>query len=249
LVANPDSSPRTPAGRFAGKPGPTAATEVALPPPGLIDCRRCPRLVDHREAIARRARSGGPYWSRPVPPFGDPTARLLIVGLAPGAEGANRTGRPFTGDAAGEILYPTLHRFGFADKAASTARDDGLRLIDCVITNAVHCVPPDNRPHREEFAACLPYLAAEIDALPELRVVLLLGQGAATQFARLLKGRGAIRTLAALPFGHGRAHELPNGLTVIGSYHPSRYNLNTGRLTPAMFDAVFAAIRTRLPVR
>jgi len=217
-----------------------------MPPPGLVDCRRCPRLVDHREAIARRGRSGGPYWSRPVPPFGDPAARLLIVGLAPGAEGANRTGRPFTGDAAGEVLYPTLYRFGFANRPASTGRDDGLHLSDCVITNAVHCVPPDNRPATEEFAACLPYLAAEVDALPELRVVLLLGQGAATQFARLLKQRGEIPTLAALRFGHGRVHELPGGLTLVGSYHPSRYNLNTGRLTPAMFDAVFEQVRALL---
>jgi uracil-DNA glycosylase family 4 len=220
-----------------------------LPPPGLVDCRLCPRLVDHREAIARRGRSGGPYWSRPVPPFGDPAARLLIVGLAPGAEGANRTGRPFTGDAAGEVLYPTLHRFGFCDRAASTRRDDGLRLIDCVITNAVHCVPPDNRPSPAEFATCLPHLAAEVDALPDLRVVLLLGRGAATQFARLLQQRGAIPTRGALPFGHGRVHDLPGGLTVVGSYHPSRYNLNTGRLTEAMFDAVFEEIRARLPRR
>jgi len=217
------------------------------PAPGLVDCRRCPRLVDYREAVARRARNGGPYWSRPVPPFGDPAARLLIVGLAPGAEGANRTGRPFTGDAAGEILYPTLRRFGFADRATSTARDDGLLLIDCVITNAVHCVPPDNRPTTEEFSTCLPHLAAEVDALSALRIVLLLGQGAATQFGRLLKQRGEIPTLGALPFGHGRVHELDGGLTVIGSYHPSRYNLNTGRLTPAMFDAVFQQIRARLP--
>jgi len=217
--------------------------------PGLVECRRCPRLVAHREAIARRGRSGGPYWSRPVPWFGDPAARLLIVGLAPGAEGANRTGRPFTGDAAGEILYPALHRFGFADRPTSTGRDDGLHLIDCVITNAVHCVPPENRPSHAEFAACLPYLAAEVAALPRLRVVLLLGQGAATQFARLLKQRREVPTLAALPFGHGRVHELPGGLTMVGSYHPSRYNLNTGRLTPAMFDAVFAQIRARLPSR
>jgi len=218
-----------------------------MPPQGLVDCCRCPRLVDHREAIARRGRSGGPYWSRPVPWFGDPAARLLIVGLAPGAEGANRTGRPFTGDTAGEILYPALHRFGFANRPASTGCDDGLRLSDCVITNAVHCVPPDNRPATEEFATCLPYLAAEVDALPDLRVVLLLGQGAATQFARLLKQRGEISTLAALRFGHGRVHEMASGLTVVGSYHPSRYNLNTGRLTPAMFDAVFEEVRGRLP--
>ncbi|MGD2063123.1 MAG: uracil-DNA glycosylase [Nitrospirota bacterium] len=218
-------------------------------PPGLVDCRLCPRLVDYREAVARRSRSGGRYWSRPVPPFGDPTARLLIVGLAPGAEGANRTGRPFTGDAAGEVLYPTLHRFGFADRGTSTARDDRLHLVDCVITNAVHCVPPDNRPSLSEFVACLPHLINEIATLPDLRVVVLLGQGAASQFARFLKQRGDIPTLGSLPFGHGRVHELGCGLTVIGSYHPSRYNLNTGRLTPGMFDDVFAEIRARLPPR
>jgi len=223
--------------------------DLVASPPGLVDCRLCPRLVDHREAVARRGRSGGPYWSRPVPPFGDSAARLLIVGLAPGAEGANRTGRPFTGDAAGEILYPTLHRFGFADRATSTARDDDLHLMDCVITNAVHCVPPDNRPSLAEFVTCLPHLAAEVDALHELRVVLLLGQGAATQFARLLKQRGAIPALGTLRFGHGRVHDLDGGWTTIGSYHPSRYNLNTGRLTPAMFDAVFEEIRARLPRR
>jgi uracil-DNA glycosylase len=202
------------------------------------DCPLCPRLAAFRDA--QRARF--PDWhNAPVPSFGELDARLLIVGLAPGLKGANRTGRPFTGDYAGDLLYATLSKFGFAHGAYEARPDDGLRLIDCRITNAVRCVPPENKPEPAEVAACRSFLAAEIAAMPRLRVIVALGA---------IAHQGTLATLghrrALYPFTHGARHVVPNGLMLADSYHCSRYNTNTGKLTTAMFEAVFAAVRETL---
>ena len=204
------------------------------------DCRLCSRLADFR-AGNRRA---FPDWhNAPVPSFGDPAARLLIVGLAPGLRGANRTGRPFTGDHAGEILYATLRRFGFARGHYRAAPDDGLELIDCRITNAVRCVPPENRPLGGEVNACRQFLEEELRAPPAPRVVLPLGGIAHGSVLRAL-GLNASRH----PFAHGAVYAVPGGPTLAPSYHCSRYNLNTGRLTPGMFEQVFARVRALFDV-
>jgi uracil-DNA glycosylase family 4 len=181
------------------------------------------------------------YHARPVPAFGDPRARLLIVGLAPGMHGANRTGRPFTGDYAGILLYETLHAFGFGSQPQSLAADDDLRLIDCRITNAVKCLPPENKPEPAEIRTCNHYLAAELQAAPELRVILALG---------LVAHKAVLMALglkqSALVFGHGARHQLPDGRILIDSYHCSRYNTQTRRLTSADFQNVFQSIRREL---
>jgi uracil-DNA glycosylase family 4 len=201
-------------------------------------CRRCPRLAN----LLERCRADRPdYHAAPVPPFGDPAARLLIVGLAPGMHGANRTGRPFTGDHAGELLYRTLHELGFADRPESAARDDGLRLLDVRITNAVKCVPPANRPTPAEIRTCNGFLARELAEHSETRVVLALGRIAHDAVLDALAQR---RSGAA--FGHGREHPLPAGRTLLDSYHCSRYNTQTRRLTPQMFRAVLARARELL---
>jgi uracil-DNA glycosylase family 4 len=203
------------------------------------ECSLCPRLVAFRE----HWRDAEPDWhNAPVPSFGALDSRLLIVGLAPGLRGANRTGRPFTGDFAGDLLYATLLAFGFARGSYDRRADDGLSLADCRITNAVRCVPPANKPVGAEISACRPFLAAEIEAMPRLDTVLALG---AVAHAAVL------RTLAApvsrFKFGHGVWHDLGNGgPALVDSYHCSRYNTNTGKLTEAMFGAVFDAIRRRL---
>jgi uracil-DNA glycosylase family 4 len=176
-----------------------------------------------------------------VPPFGDPAARLLIVGLGPGMHGANRTGRPFTGDYAGILLYQTLHRHGFASLPESVSADDDLVLHDCRITNAVKCLPPENKPTTEEVRACNPYLAAELATLPEGAVVLALGQIAHNAVLRALGLKQA-----TWRFGHGAEHQLPNGLRLLDSYHCSRYNTQTRRLTEDMFDGVLARCRALL---
>jgi len=202
------------------------------------DCPLCPRLVAFREA--NRARE--PLWhNAPVPPFGDIKARLLIVGLAPGMQGANRTGRPFTGDYAGDLLYATLKKFGFAEGDYGRSPDDGFRLIDCRITNAVRCVPPENKPTPAEIACCRPFLSAEIAALPRLEAVLALGAIAHGSLVAALGERRSRR-----PFTHGALHELEGGLLLADSYHCSRYNTNTGRLTVDMFESVIGALRDRL---
>jgi uracil-DNA glycosylase family 4 len=175
-----------------------------------------------------------------VPSFGDPAARLLVLGLAPGVAGANRTGRPFTGDYAGDLLYATLARFGFANDRFAARADDGLALRDCIVSNAVRCVPPQNRPTPAEIAVCRGFLAARLAALPRLRAVVCLGRIAHESLLRALG-----RRLALHPFAHGARHEL-GALLVFDSYHCSRYNTNTGRLTPAMFEAVFAELRAAL---
>lgn len=204
----------------------------------LEDCVACPRLA----GFLAQVRSKHPdYHARPVAPFGDPKARLLIVGLAPGMHGANRTGRPFTGDYAGILLYETLYRFGFADRPESVSRDDGLRLIDCRITNSVKCLPPGNKPEPDEIRTCNRFLAAEMAASPEARVLLALGQIA---HKAALTALGLKRSTFA--FGHGARHELPDGRVLFDSYHCSRYNTQTRRLTPAGFHDVFKAVHAEL---
>jgi uracil-DNA glycosylase len=199
------------------------------------DCRLCPRLAAFRSANRRAF----PDWhNAPVASFGDPAARLLIVGLAPGLRGANRTGRPFTGDHAGEILYATLRRFGFARRHYRATPDDGLELIDCRITNAVRCVPPENRPLGPEVSACRQFLESELQGSPPPAVVLPLGGIAHGSVLRALGLTGSRH-----PFAHGVVYAVPGGPTLAPSYHCSRYNLNTGRLTPAMFEQVFARVR------
>jgi uracil-DNA glycosylase family 4 len=202
------------------------------------DCTRCPRLA----AYLAQARVEYPdYHARPVAPFGDPNARLLVVGLAPGFHGANRTGRPFTGDHAGILLYDTLHRCGFASRAESVARDDGLVLIDCRIANAVNCVPPQNKPLPEEVRTCNVYLAAEVLRLPPRAVIIALGRTAHDAVLMVLE-----RPRAAYAFAHGAEHDLGNGSRLLDSYHCSRYNTQTGRLTAAMFSAVVRRARRYL---
>ncbi len=204
------------------------------------NCRRCPRLAAHLEQV--RALHPG-YHSAPVAPFGDPGARLLIVGLAPGMHGANATGRPFTGDHAGILLFATLHRFGFSERPESTAADDGLRLLDCRITNAVKCLPPQNKPIGSEVLTCNGFLAGELSRLGARSVVLALGRVA---HLAVLRALGLSQT--SHPFGHGSEHCLPGDRTLIDSYHCSRYNTQTGRLTESMFHAVFERARGCLDV-
>jgi uracil-DNA glycosylase family 4 len=199
------------------------------------NCRRCPRLARHLDAV----RAAHPaYHCRPVAPFGSARHRLLVVGLAPGLHGANRTGRPFTGDHAGILLYQTLHGQGFASAAESVGRGDGLRLADCRITNAVKCLPPGNKPQADEVRRCNPYLAAELRCLPADAVVIALG---AIAHGAVLRAAG-VRP-SRFRFSHGAEHRLPGGLRLLDSYHCSRLNTNTGRLSAAMFGRVFARAR------
>ncbi len=219
---------------------------AGTPPVPLVDdvvgrdCPRCPRLVAFRHSLRKKQ----PTWhNAPVPSFGPLTARLLIVGLAPGRQGANRTGRPFTGDYAGDLLYATLLRFGFATGEYAARPDDGLRLVDARITNAVRCVPPENKPTGEEIKQCRYFLKATIAEMPNLAALVLLGRIAHDSTVATLG-----RPLAALPFGHGAQHAA-GGLALFDSYHCSRYNTNTGVLTPDMFREVFAAVRRYLDER
>jgi uracil-DNA glycosylase family 4 len=204
-----------------------------------VDCPRCPRLVAFRHELQGRY----PDWNNaPVRSFGGLDAALLIVGLAPGMKGANRTGRPFTGDYAGELLYSTLLEFGFAQGTYKADPNDGLRLVDARICNAVRCLPPENKPLPVEFTACRPFLQAELAVMPNLKVLLALGKGAHDQILRAL----TVRPAGGYPFIHNRLHKLPTGLHLADSYHCSRYNTNTGRLTTAMFHDVFRTIRSIL---
>ncbi|MDP2810451.1 MAG: uracil-DNA glycosylase [Rhodocyclaceae bacterium] len=201
----------------------------------LADCTDCPRLALFLAEVRGRHPD---YHAQSVAPFGDPRARLLIVGLAPGMHGANRTGRPFTGDFAGILLYQTLHRFGFASRPESVAMDDGLKLVDCRITNAVKCLPPENKPEPAEIRECNRFLADELRTSPEVRVILALGRVA---HKAVLMALGMKQSACA--FGHGARHELPGDRILIDSYHCSRYNTQTRRLTEADFHDVFRAIR------
>jgi uracil-DNA glycosylase family 4 len=202
-------------------------------------CRRCPRLAHFLDQV----KADHPdYFCKPVPPFGDPAARLLIVGLAPGLHGANATGRPFTGDWCGPLLYSSLHRFGFASRPASLSADDGLKLLDCRITNAVKCLPPQNKPEPAEIRRCAGFLACELSASSQVRAILTLGTIA---HQSVLLALGLKR--AEYPFAHHRQHALPGGIILMNSYHVSRYNTQTGRLTEAMFHAVLKEVRALLP--
>lgn len=215
----------------------------------IVGCELCPRLRSHCRAVARlgkREFAGHEYWARPVPGFGDPEARLLIVGLAPGAHGSNRTGRPFTGDASGAWLYEALYRYGWASQPLSRASDDGLVLTDCYITAAARCAPPDNRPTREELDRCRPYLEAELELLTSTRVVLALGRIGWESWLRAAGWWGRLGTGARPQFAHGAETVLPNRMILVSSYHPSRQNTNTGRLTRPMWYSVFQRIRTIL---
>jgi uracil-DNA glycosylase family 4 len=210
----------------------------------IVRCRRCPELRAYTAQIARdkkRAHRDCDYWGKPVPGFGDSSARVVLVGLAPGAHGSNRTGRPFTGDASGGFLYPALYRAGFASQPQAIDRRDGLRLRDCFITAALRCAPPHNKPTPGELRNCFPYLLEEFDALRRLRVAIALGSIAHTALLRVLRERGfALAGDAA--FAHGAELTAARGkrtITLIASYHPSRQNTNTGKLTVPMFDAIF----------
>lgn len=209
-------------------------------------CCACPRLVKYRAHIGktkRRAYADHDYWARGVPGFGDTNAQLLIVGLAPGAHGSNRTGRPFTGDVSGNFLYPALHRAGFANQPHSAARGDGLELHNAYITAVARCAPPDNKPLPAELQNCAPFLEEEFEALRP-RAVLALGRIAWTEFLRMLARRGDIPRASAYEFGHGAEADLPGDLPrLFGSYHPSQQNTATGKLTAAMFDSVLLSIR------
>ncbi len=214
----------------------------------IITCRKCPRLVAWREEVARRKRRAyrdWTYWGKPVPGFGDRHARVLVVGLAPGAHGANRTGRMFTGDGSGEFLYAALYRAGFANQPQATHREDGLTLHDVFITAVCRCVPPQNKPTAQEIAQCLPFLHREVDLLPHIQVVVTLGRIAFDWTLRMYRERG--HAVPRLKFAHGAVYALGPGLPwLVASYHPSRQNTQTGRLTQAMFDAVWRTVRELL---
>ncbi len=213
-------------------------------------CRRCPRLVEWRERVAAEKRAAyrdETYWGRPVPGFGDPSARLVVVGLAPAAHGANRTGRMFTGDRSGDWLYRALHRAGFASRPESTARDDGLVLRDVWVTAPVKCAPPANKPSASEREACAGWFRAELALLERARVFVCLG---AFGYAALWSSLAAFGTALARPrprFAHGLVVDLPDGRAVVASYHPSQQNTFTGRLTEDMFDAVFTSASALVP--
>lgn len=211
----------------------------------IVRCRLCPRLVRYREKVAqekRRAYRDWTYWGRPVPSFGDPRAELLILGLAPAAHGANRTGRMFTGDRAGDFLFQVLHRAGFANQPTCSHRDDGLALRNAYITATIRCAPPKNKPTRQEIENCRPYLCAEL-ALVRPRALLALGRTAFDAYLKLLQEAGKLKTRSAYKFGHGRSYALPGKLPrLFAAYHPSQQNTQTGRLTPTMFLRVLRQI-------
>lgn len=213
----------------------------------ITSCRKCSRLVAWREKVAhtkRRAYLDWDYWGKPVPGFGDPHARVLVVGLAPGAHGSNRTGRMFTGDGSGEFLYAALHRAGFANQPDSTRRGDGLALKDLFITAVARCAPPANKPTTEEIANCQPYLLREMALLAPLEGIVVLGGIAFREVLAIYRER-----FDKLPaFTHGALAEMPAGPWLLASYHPSRQNTQTGRLTPEMFDQVWATVRQRLKI-
>ena len=218
----------------------------------IVSCTRCPRLVEHREFVARTKRRmyrDSEYWGAPLPGFGDPRARLLLVGLAPAAHGGNRTGRMFTGDRSGDWVYGTLHKFGFANQPTSVHRDDGLVLTDAYVTAAGRCAPPANKPLREELLACRPYLLEELDLLSRLRVVVALGKIAFDTYLAACVDRAPDRRNRITPaprFGHGAVYDLPTGETLVSSYHPSQQNTQTGRLTRDMFEGIFATAKAIL---
>ena len=203
---------------------------------GLTGCRKCPRLVEYRQNVKpAKGRSPEEYWNRPVAGFGDLNARICLVGLAPGAHGANRTGRPFTGDGAGDFMYPLLHEAGLASQPGAEHADDGLRLNDLYIVNAVKCVPPENKPNGAEFNNCRPWLAEEFAALKKMKVVVALGRGAYDSCLKYFRSAGLVDRPADYPFSHGGRFRLSPNLWLVACYHTSRYNVQTGRMTAGMF--------------
>ncbi len=212
----------------------------------IISCRLCSRLVEYREQIGRdkrRAYLDWEYWAKPVPGFGDPNARVLVMGLAPGAHGSNRTGRMFTGDASGRFLYPILHKTGFASQPEAERRDDGLKLLVCDITAAVRCAPPDNKPLPSEIANCSRYLDREMTILRGVRVVVALGRIGFDAYLNHLQRTGIITRKSKYVFGHEAQYQMPNGAWLVASYHPSNQNTATGKLTARMFENVFRLAR------
>jgi uracil-DNA glycosylase family 4 len=208
----------------------------------VVACTRCPRLVVYREMIARekrRAYRDCEYWGKPVPGFGDPQARVLIMGLAPGAHGSNRTGRPFTGDASGKFMYPVLYEVGFASQPTATDRNDGLVLNDLYITAAARCAPPDNKPLPQELAECSHFLDREIAGLNKVKVIVALGKIGFDACLNYLKRKGTVASSREYIFKHGASYRLPDGKVLLASYHPSNQNTQTGKLTREMFLGIF----------
>ena len=208
----------------------------------VVACTRCPRLVEYREQVARekrRAYRDCEYWGKPVPGFGDPEARVLIMGLAPGAHGSNRTGRPFTGDASGKFMYPVLYETGFASQPGATDCNDGLKLKNLYITAAVRCAPPNNKPLPQELAECSTFLDREIAGFTNLRVIVALGKIGFDAYLNYVKRRGLIASKKTYIFKHGASYRLPDGKTLLASYHPSNQNTQTGKLTRKMFVEIF----------
>jgi len=235
----------------ARRPAATGPAELDRIGREIVGCTRCPRLLAHCREVARvrvRRHRDEDYWGRPVPSFGDPRARLLVLGLAPAAHGANRTGRMFTGDSSGDWLYRALHRAGFASAARSVARDDGLDLRGAWITATAHCAPPDNRPTPDEIRRCQPFLEREIEALADLRAVLALGRIAWDAALRVQRARG-VEPTDRVPFAHGATLAWDDGLRMVGSYHPSRQNTQTGRLDERMLDLAVALARRACGLR
>jgi uracil-DNA glycosylase family 4 len=216
----------------------------------ITACERCPRLRKYCREVAatkRRAYLDWEYWGKPVPAFGDPKAQVLVIGLAPGAHGSNRTGRMFTGDRSGDFLYRALYETGFASQAESNSREDGLELRDIYITAAVHCAPPDNKPSPAEFGTCRNYLERELDLLPRVRVVVALGRLAFDTYLSILKDRGIISSRASFEFGHNRKFQTAPGMPIlISCYHPSQQNTSTGKLTREMLRDVFEGARAEV---
>jgi len=212
----------------------------------VVGCTRCPRLVEHCQRVARekkRAYREQEYWGRPVPGFGDPQARVLVLGLAPGAHGSNRTGRPFTGDGSGNFMYPVLYRAGFASQPTATNRGDGLKLRDLYITAAVRCAPPQNKPTPQEIRNCAAFLEREIDGLKNVRVVVALGKIGFDAYLEYARRRGVITRKSEFGFAHGARYRMKDGKLLVASYHPSQQNTNTGKLTEAMFLEVFRGVK------
>jgi uracil-DNA glycosylase family 4 len=208
----------------------------------VVACTLCPRLVEYRQRVAaekRRAYREWNYWGKPVPGFGDPNARVLVLGLAPGAHGSNRTGRPFTGDASGNFMYPVLYETGFANQPNATDRNDGLKLINLYITAAVRCAPPDNKPLPQELAHCAPYLDREIAGLKQVKVVVALGRIGFDAYLNYLRRIEMIRQRGPYLFGHAARYSMPDGKVLLASYHPSNQNTQTGKLTRPMFLHIF----------
>jgi uracil-DNA glycosylase len=241
-ASTPQPLPRV----LSPRPARPSASDLERIHDSIVACNLCPRLRDYCTRIGetrRRAFLDHTYWARPVPGFGDPRARILILGLAPGAHGANRTGRPFTGDGSGDFMYPVLHELGLASKPRAISRDDGLLLRHCWIGSVVRCAPPGDKPTPQEIRNCAAHLSAEIEALKKVRVVVCLGKIAWDGFLAHLLLAGVIQRRSDYRFAHAAEYALPNGLHLLGSYHPSLRNTNTGRLNRAMFSRVFVRAR------